>query len=166
MGQKLKIREATPQDAKEMYKMVVALQKDDLFIVNDGLPGSVDEEKAYLEYITPERTLALLAIIDGKVVGNVIANIGPFDMNRHTADVGISVIKGYRDKGIGTKLMKKTRTILKKRGVSKITISVFSPNKRGRKFYKRLGFVQEGVKEGQWLFKGDYIDEIIMALWL
>lgn len=166
MSKGLKIREATPEDARKMYDMVMALKEDDLFIVNDGLPGSVDEEKAYLEYITPEKTLALLAIKDGKVVGHVIANIGPFGMNRHTADVGISIIKGYRDKRIGTKLMKKTVKILKKRGVIKITISVFSPNKRGRKFYDRLGFVQEGVKEGQWLFKGDYIDEIIMALWL
>ena len=166
MGKGLKIKEATPGDAEDMYDMVVALKEDDLFIVNDGLPGSVDEEKAYLEYITPERTLALLAIKDDKVVGHVIANIGPFGMNRHTADVGISVIRGYRDKGIGTKLMKKTVAILRKRGVMKITISVFSPNKRGRKFYEKRGFVQEGVKEGQWLFKGDYIDEIIMALWL
>jgi RimJ/RimL family protein N-acetyltransferase len=119
-----------------------------------------------LEYITPEKTLALLAIQDGICVGNTITNIGPFRMNRHTGDIGIGVIRGYRGKGIGTKLMRETMKLLKKRGVNKVTISVFAPNKDARKFYEKMGFTQEGMKEGQWLFKGGYIDEIIMAKWL
>ena len=163
---RLEIREATVEDTRLMYKLAVALKEDDLFIVGEGLPKSVEEEQAFLEYITPDKTLAILAIEDGVCVGNTIANIGPFSMNKHTADIGIGVIKGYRGKGIGTKLMKETEERLKKNGVSKVTISVFAPNKEGRKFYEKLGFIQEGVKEGQWLFKGDYIDEIIMAKWL
>jgi len=160
------IREATVKDARIMYDMVKALQEDDLYIVDEGLPGSVDEERAFLDYITPEKNLALLAMEDDIVVGNTITNIGPFRMNRHTADIGIGVIKSHRGKGIGTDLMKETEKRLKKIGVLKVTVSVFAPNRDGQRFYERLGFVQEGVKEGQWLFKGDYIDEIIMAKWL
>jgi ribosomal protein S18 acetylase RimI-like enzyme len=162
----LKIREATLEDARIMFDLGVALKEDDLFIVGEGLPETVDEEKAFLEYITPEKTLALLAVQDGICVGNTITNIGPFQMNRHTADIGIGVMKGHRGKGIGTKLMEETMKILKKRGVTKVTVSVFAPNKDARKFYEKMGFLQEGMKEGQWLFKGEYIDEIIMAKWL
>jgi len=163
---RLRIREATLDDARLMFDLAVALKEDDLFIVGEGLPETVEEERAFLEYITPDKTLALLAIEDGICVGNTITNIGPFKMNRHTADIGIGVIKGYRGKGIGTKLMKGTMKRLKENGVDKVTVSVFAPNKEARKFYEKLGFTQEGVKEGQWLFKGEYIDEIIMAKWL
>jgi RimJ/RimL family protein N-acetyltransferase len=162
----MKIREATAEDAKILFDLGEALKEDDLFIVGEGLPKTVEEEQAFLEYVTPEKNLVLLAVKGKVCVGNTITNIGPFRMNRHTADIGIGVLKGHRGKGIGTRLMKETMKLLKKRGVNKATISVFAPNKEARRFYEKLGFTQEGVKEGQWLFKGEYIDEIIMAKWL
>jgi ribosomal protein S18 acetylase RimI-like enzyme len=164
--QDLTFREARPEDAEVIFALNQALKSENLYIVNEGLPNSANDERSYLEYALPERTLFLLAFRDKELVGYTLCNIGTFKVNKHTADMGISVKSGHRDKGIGTHLMTQTFERLKKKGVSKVTLSVFSVNLRAIQFYKRLGFIEEGTRRQQWLFQGKLIDELQMAKWI
>jgi len=165
--QNISIIEAVPSDAERLFKLVWSVkQEKGLFIVPEGLPNSVQEERAFLEFMTPDTHLMLLAL-DGEIAaGHLLANFGIFEMNRYTADLGIINYQGYRGQGIGTNLMLKSFQILRERGIMKITISVFAPNTKALRFYERLGFKKEGVREKQWLFEDEFIDEIILAKFL
>jgi ribosomal protein S18 acetylase RimI-like enzyme len=163
---KVLLRPATPDDAHDIFELNQSLKAEDLYIVNEGLPDTESDERGYLEYLKPDKTLFLLATLDGKLVGYTLSLIGQFKMNAHVADIGISVRNGYRGKGIGTQLLKGTLQRLTKMGVKKATLSVFSPNKDANRFYRRLGFAAEGVRKKQWMFHHEYINEVIMFKWL
>lgn len=163
---KVELRLATTGDAHAIFELNQALKSEDLYIVNEGLPDTEADERGYLEYLKPDKTLFLLALDDGTLVGYTLSLIGQFKMNAHVADIGISVRNGYRDKGIGTRLLEGTLQRLGKMGVKKATLSVFSPNKDAIRFYRRLGFAAEGVRKEQWRFHKEYINEVIMFKWL
>lgn len=160
----IRIIEAKPEDAERLFELVWSIkQEKGLFIVPDGLPDSTQEERAFLEFMTPDTHLMLLAL-DGEIAaGHLLANFGTFEMNRHTAELGIILGKGYRGQGIGTKLMLESFKLMRERGISKVTISVFEPNERGLVFYERLGFKREGLRQDQWFFEGKMINEVILA---
>lgn len=163
---KVLLRSATPEDAHEIFELNEALKAEDLYIVNEGLPDTEADERAYLEYMKPDKTLFLLAIHNGKLAGYTLSIIGQFKMNAHVADLGISVRNGYRGKGVGTQLLEGTLQWLGKMGVKKATLSVFTPNKGAIRFYRRWGFAAEGNRKKQWLFHKEYINEVIMFKWL
>lgn len=51
-------------------------------------------------------------------------------------------------------------------GYEKISLSVFSTNKRAINLYKKFGFEIEGVKKKEIKIDEEYVDEILMALFL
>ena len=163
---KVSLRVATPEDAHAIFELNQALKSEDLYIVNEGLPDTESDERAFLEYLKPDKTLFLLALDGGALVGYTLSIIGQFRMNAHTADIGISVKREYRGRGVGTQIMEGTFARLAKMGVKKATLSVFSPNRDAIRFYRRLGFIAEGARKRQWLFHKEYIDEVIMAKWI
>jgi len=162
----VELRLANTDDAHAIFELNQALKAEDLYIVNEGLPDTESDERGYIEYLKRDKTLFLLAMHEGTLVGYTLSLIGQFKMNAHVADIGISVRSGYRDKGIGTQLIEGTLQRLAKRGVKKATLSVFSPNKDAIRFYRRLGFTAEGVRKKQWLYHKEYINEVIMVKWL
>lgn len=84
---------------------------------------------------------ALVAESDGKVIGVVWVRImddyGHIDDN--TPSLAISVLEGYRGKGIGTALMKKMIEHLGSNGYSGVSLSVQKAN-YAVKMYRHLGF--------------------------
>lgn len=83
----------------------------------------------------------LVAEIDGKIVGAVWVRImndyGHIDNT--TPSFAISVYKEYRDFGIGTELMKKMCSELKKIGYKQASLAVQKAN-YAVKMYKKVGF--------------------------
>ena len=86
--------------------------------------------------------IALVAEIDGKVVGAVWARImndyGHIDDD--TPSLAISLFKEYRGYGIGTDLMKNILLLLKQRGYNRVSLAVQKAN-YAVKMYKKVGFV-------------------------
>lgn len=162
----VELRLANTDDAHAIFELNQSLKAEDLFIVNEGLPDTESDERGYLEYLKPDKTLFLLAMHEGTLLGYTLSLIGQFRMNAHIADIGISVKREFRGKGIGTQLLQGTLERLGKMGVKKAALSVFSPNKDAIRFYRRLGFTAEGVRKKQWLYHKEYIDEVILVKWL
>jgi len=83
----------------------------------------------------------LVAVADDKVVGAIWARI----MNDygHIADdvpsIAISLYKEYRDKGIGTELLKQMLNLLKADGYKSVSLSVQKAN-YAMKMYQKAGF--------------------------
>lgn len=104
----------------------------------------------YEDFGTGPADFCFVADDNGKVVGAVWTRImhdyGFVDAE--TPSFAISLIKEYRGKGIGTKLMKKMREHLKNQGFKKASLAVQKSNYAVR-MYEKVGFktVDENSEE-------------------
>ncbi len=80
----------------------------------------------------------------------------------YIGELGIAVIKEYREEGIGNVLLKETLNWAKKLGIKIVILDVFKTNKRALNFYKKFGFKVYGkLPKAVWR-RGRYITEIKM----
>jgi ribosomal protein S18 acetylase RimI-like enzyme len=83
----------------------------------------------------------LVAESDGKAVGAIWSRImndyGHID--DHTPSIAISLYKEYRNKGIGTELLKQMLDLLRKEGCKSVSLSVQKANYAMR-MYQKAGF--------------------------
>ena len=103
-----------------------------------------------------------------KVVGGVwMTRYGQTIKSQHVRVLGMLVIDGYREIGIGSKLMAAAlEWARKKPGVEKVTLGVFSNNRRAYNMYEKFGFKVEGVRKSHYYIDGKSEDEIDMALFV
>lgn len=84
---------------------------------------------------------ALVAEVDGNIVGAIWARImndyGHIDKN--TPSLAMSVLKGYREMGIGTSLLTQMLSTEKAAGNTKLSLSV-QKNNYAVKLYRKAGF--------------------------
>lgn len=95
----------------------------------------------YVDFGSEKHDIAFVAETHGKIVGAVWVRImddfGHIDND--TPSFAIAVHKEYRDKGIGTMLMKRMLTKLQARGYKQASLSCQKAN-RVVVLYRRLGF--------------------------
>lgn len=84
----------------------------------------------------------------------------------HIAEIRtLGIKKDYQGRGLGKEMMGKIIAFLNDAGMERIQLFAESDNERGLKFYKSLGFTEEGrmknyLKRGP----GHYVDEVIFGL--
>lgn len=87
----------------------------------------------------------LVAEADNKIIGAVWSRVlfgeikGYGNIDSTTPELAISIYKQYRNKGIGTELMKGILKLLKEKGYKRVSLSVQKDN-YAVKIYKAVGF--------------------------
>lgn len=103
-------------------------------------------DNAYIDAVTKsfedpafERSVSLLAYMDGKVVGRIDSTMicSHFDGSVKAYLDWICVIKSYRHKGIAQELMSTLRAELKKQGADTL-IGLIAANEDAQRFYRAL----------------------------
>lgn len=108
--------------------------------------------------------VAVVAELDSHIVGLCEVS-GPMPNSEvsHRADLGISVSKDHRGRGVGTALLQETLKRCKGR-FERIELSVFTTNQVAKKLYERSGFKTFGTRKRS-VKRGDrYFDEDLMSL--
>jgi RimJ/RimL family protein N-acetyltransferase len=164
------LRDARPDDAPAMiaYMRVLADEPD------NGTSFSSAGEFTYTE--TSERQLVqgalenesqriLLAFApDGALIGMAMALAGPRVMRR-SADISLSVAKGWRRRGVATALMKRLIDWARDHDtVRRLELSVFENNVGAIALYERLGFQHEGRKRRAIVKHGVVLDLLFMGM--
>ena len=135
------------------------MQPNEYFLLNDFLYNAIfipqgvtpppkniikqEELQVYVKDFGKQKDdVALVAEIDGKIIGAVWARImndyGHIDND--TPSLAISIYKNYRGYGIGTSLMRNMISLLKYRGYKRVSLAVQKEN-YAVKMYKRIGFI-------------------------
>ncbi len=166
-GHEVLIRYPERTDVNIMHKYINALSKEKTYISFQGENISLKEEEKYLrenlKNIDDKKMVQILLFVDGKFAGISEIKFGEM-VNKHVGNLGISIAKGFRGKGMGKLIM---RTILKEAkkvapSLKIVTLQVFSNNNIGRGMYKKFGFKEIGLLPKGILYKGSYIDDIMM----
>lgn len=124
------IREMTIADYEEVYQMWQTTSKRAL---------SKADEKPQMEcYLKHNAGMSQVAVIDGKIVGTVLAgHDGRRGFIHHMA-----VMPEYRRNRIGHSLAERAIEKIKSEGIDKTHIFCYQNNETGQSFWRDFGFVK------------------------
>ena len=104
-------------------------------------------------------------INDQKIVGNAQLDGGDLPTGMHRVDLSIGILKEYRNKGWGERLLTEIIDWCKKNdSIHWIDLGVFSGNDYAMALFEKVGFQKVGYKEGCWLIDGKSISETLMSI--
>lgn len=124
------IREMTIDDYEEVYQMWQTTSKRAL--------SKADEKPQIERYLQHNSGMSQVAVIDGKIVGTVLAgHDGRRGFIHHMA-----VMPEYRRQRIGCALAWKAIEKIKAEGIDKTHIFCYQNNETGQSFWRDFGFVK------------------------
>ena len=101
---------------------------------------------------------------ENKIIGAAELYVNTNQRMRHSGLISMVVHKDYRDKGIGTILLKKLMDIADNwLMLVRVELIVFEGNKSAIHLYEKLGFEKEGLKKYAAIRKGQYEHAYLMA---
>lgn len=122
------IREMTIEDYEEVFAMWQTTSKRAL--------SKADEKPQMERYLKHNAGMSQVAVIDGKIVGTVLAgHDGRRGFIHHMA-----VMPEYRRKRIGHSLAEKAIEKIRAEGIDKTHIFCYQNNETGQSFWRDFGF--------------------------
>ena len=98
-----------------------------------------------------------------RIIGRAVLTHNDRPSLRHRAEFGIVVHDDYQNQGIGTELTKFMLDIAGKHGLMKVTLEVFSENKKAIHVYEKCGFIKEGLLTNHYFFHERLYDVVLMS---
>lgn len=143
---KLLIFRARPEDLKVIQELNFKLFKKEHREYDSTLnlewTFSRIGEKYFLDKI--KNGFAAIAEVGGEPVGYLVGSTSkdyPYRLTKRTAELGnMFVLDRYRNRGIGTKLVKSFLDWCRKNDYKHINVAASALNKKGISFYRKLGF--------------------------
>lgn len=164
-GASLVIRLAETADASSMLANVLEVAGEGIYLASERAPWSLEQLEQML-FENGRHQRILVAVWEGRVVGDLWLVRGRLNKTKHTATIGMSIIAPYRGCGIGRALLGTAIDQAAAWGVEKLVLSVFSSNLAAVGLYQSLGFQEEGRRIRQYRLPIGDVDEVMMARWL
>jgi RimJ/RimL family protein N-acetyltransferase len=159
------VRKATKRDVSTILKNLKMVAKEQVYLGVEKVAPRY--RKNQLDRLKDKKCLTIVAVVEGRVVGSLTLWHNGLKKMSHVRELGILVIQGYREIGVGRALMDYALSWARKqKGVEKVELGVFSTNRRAMRLYKSFGFRVEGVLRRQHVLKGKYADEFRMAVFV
>jgi RimJ/RimL family protein N-acetyltransferase len=100
-----------------------------------------------------------------RIIGALTCGGGSLRSDHHMTDLGIYVRRDWRDRGVGTALMRAAIDWARASPViQRVQLEVYARNARAIHLYEKFGFEHEGCKRRLYLQDGQPLDMLIMAL--
>ena len=160
-------RAAVQDDAAALldFLKTVGGETGNLTFGAEGLPFSVEQERKYLEGLQDDPSSCLFLALDGdRIVGDSGLSGSRIPRLCHRRELGISVLRDYWGRGVGTGLMERMVDFARKAGMEQLTLGVRSDNDRAKALYRRFGFVPCGTWPGYIKIDGQRYDVDLMYL--
>ncbi len=165
-GRTATIRHATEDDAAALQENINLIGAEIDFILTEGVGDDVEHEREWLHHFDGTTSVLFVSIVDGNLVGQADVHPGRPPKEGHVGTLGIAIREGYRNLGLGRTLMERCLEWMRDRQFKKACLQVFSTNARAIALYKKLGFVVEGVRPRQYRIRGEWVDDVLMGMWL
>ncbi len=107
---------------------------------------------------------SFVAELDNQVVGHLGLSVLQNPRRKHAATVGMAVLDGYEQRGIGSALL---QAAIEQSDnwldISRIELTVFTDNSHAIALYKKFGFEVEGELQRFAFRNGEYVNAYQMA---
>jgi ribosomal protein S18 acetylase RimI-like enzyme len=127
---------------------------------------SMDETRDFVRMLLDGGGIQFVALSDSRVVGwcDVVQN--RFEGTRHGGTLGMGVVREFRQRRIGSELLRRTLDAAKLKGIERVELEVFSSNQGAIELYERTGFLREGCKRRARILDDLETDIVLMAKFL
>ena len=100
-GTGVTLRPLKDGDEDALFKMFRRLSIDDLWFLNHDVsdPEMIAE---WINNLDPNRVISIVALMEGRIVGNAVLMMKRYGAKSHIGKVRISVDPGFRDSRLGT----------------------------------------------------------------
>lgn len=162
------VRTAKIEDTKSVLDIQKSVVSEGKYLIAypEEFTKTLSQQQEWVQGILDnENETLIVAEKDGEVVGWIVFQTTP---NRkrlsHTGSFGMMIRKGFRELGMGEYLLKALLEWAEKNPlIEKVSLGVFSTNKRAISLYKKMGFIEEGRKINEFkLNDNEYVDDILM----
>jgi ribosomal protein S18 acetylase RimI-like enzyme len=166
-GRRLVIRHGVPDDAEAMLEFFRRTGGESDFVTfgAEGLPRTVEEERAVIARLTGAPNALSIVAVDGALIAGSMRFVpGDRPRTRHGGEFGIAVLRDYAGHGVGRALMECLVRWAEASGVvRKLDLRVRADNARAIRLYESFGFRVEGrISRDMLLPDGTFHD----ALWM
>lgn len=122
------------------------------------------ERNAIVEHAEAPGALLMVAETAGQVVGWVQFHNGNRRRTAHSGMLSMMVDERWRGKGVGEALLRALIDWAEESAlIEKLTLAIFSTNRRAIRLYEKLGFQVEGCcPRDMMLAGGTYVDSVLM----
>ena len=168
-GEVLLLRSLGAQDAQQALAVCRKTAGETLNLIRyeDGWTMTLEQE-AKKKKKTEDDPKSLML---GAFVGETLVGVGSFlpcaavDRARHRTSLGISILKAYWGRGIGTAIMQTLIDEVKKTAAEQLELEVVAANERAIRLYERFGFVEFARHPRKLKYRdGTYADMVLMML--
>lgn len=125
---------------------IVPMQRqhlDGLVKVEEEAFNSGYARKTFEKEFENKIAIYLVAILDNRVVGY----IGVWNICGAADVIDIAVLKAFRRQGIGRMLIEEMTKVCRQKDVFEINLEVRVSNLAARELYKKVGFVENGLRK-------------------
>lgn len=140
-GAPMTIRPMVPEDQDELLAFFRRIPEADRFGLKEAVtdPHVVERWALTLDY---SRALPLLAILDGKIVGDGTLHHRRAGARQHIGEVRVVVDPAYRNRGVGRGLLHKLIDMAGDKGLKKLMFEVIADTEEAARHTAQvLGFV-------------------------
>jgi L-amino acid N-acyltransferase YncA len=162
-GANVLLRPMTPDDERGLVDLFSMVSDEDLRYLRDNVrdPAVIRDWCQTLDY---SKVLPLLALVKDRVVGEATLHFrkGP---RRHIGEVRIYLAKDFRQRGLGTKMLKTQIELARKQNLSILVAEIVTEHPRVIKAFQNLGFVLRCTFEDFFMLPdGDLRDTVFLTL--
>ena len=162
-GAQMTIRPMVSEDQDELLAFFRRISEADRFVLKEDVtnPNVIERWASTLDY---SRTLPLLAMLDGKIVGDGALHHRRAGARQHVGEVRVVVDPDYRNRGVGRALLHKLIDLAGDKGLKKLMFEIVAETEEAARHTAQvLGFVPVASLPGQIQdASGDPHDLIIM----
>ena len=168
-GETLLLRSLSTQDAKQALAVCKKTAGETLNLIRyeDEWTMTTEQEETFIKKMEDDPKALML----GAFAGDALVGVGSFapcaavDRARHRASLGISILKAYWGRGIGTAIMQTLVGEVKKTAVEQLELEVVSTNERAIRLYEKCGFEAFARHPRKLKYRdGTYADMVLMML--
>lgn len=160
MAEPVAIREATEDDIGALVDVYEAVAAEGRWIGGEVPVDREAQTRGRMDRLRDEGSVTFVAEVEGRVVGEL-----GIEARRGRGEIGMAILDGYRDRGIGTALMEAAVAWARARRLDKLFLHVWPHNERAIALYEKFGFAREGYHPKQFRRRnGEAWDAISMGL--
>lgn len=167
-GRAFVVRSAKPKEAGALYDHYVTIRSrepDRNLEEADEWQATADSVRRLVEGLERAPNGFLLVADAGGIVGALSVEGGRFRKVRHVGEVGVSVAREWRGKGVGRCLLEAAIAAAKTSpDLARLSLRVFASNVAALRLYETVGFRVEGRRPGHVRIRGREDDVILMGL--
>lgn len=167
-GNNVTFRYLREDDLDNMITYINTLIREDTFIGLYGEPLTRKEEEKHLkdslEAIKKGNKIVIIVEIKDQYAGSGDLRREPLRRKKHSGNIGISLLKIYRDEGIGGELLQTLIYEAKKMKLQLLTLTCLENNVRALYLYEKLGFKRSGYIPNACIWKDGYVGEVTLYL--